>query len=191
MKESNFTSEQSFDTISQMINTAKGNFKDQSFYFLLWGWVCVFANVGTYYLINHTDYSQPHLIWLITFPAAIASAIYGYRQGRNSKVKTYADRIGISIWIAFGINLVIMLVFMHKLNYFVNPLIMMFAGAATFISGTILKFTPLKIGGALFWVFAIIAFNIDHSLQYLITAASLVCGYLVPGYMLKNRAKNG
>ena len=91
----------------------------------------------------------------------------------------------------FMVNLVLLLIFMNSINYNINPLIMMFAAMATFLSGIVLKFKPLKIGGILFWILAIVAFLSSYENQMLIAAISLVTGYLIPGYMLKNRSNNG
>jgi hypothetical protein len=43
------------------------------------------------------------------------------------------------------------------------------------------------IGGILFWVFGIISFLVPNEMQSLAGAVAILCGYLVPGYILKNK----
>ena len=174
-----------------MIHTAKGTIANNSFYFLLWGWVSVIGNLGHYILLKYTAFEAPYSIWLISIPAAIVSFTYGYIQGKNARVKTYSSNVTFWVWMCFMVNLVLLLIFMNSINYNINPLIMMFAAMATFLSGIVLKFKPLKIGGILFWILAIVAFLSSYENQMLIAAISLVTGYLIPGYMLKNRSNNG
>ncbi|MDN5205401.1 hypothetical protein QQ008_28710 [Fulvivirgaceae bacterium BMA10] len=185
------TNEKSLEIITNMIAAAKGKVDKNSFYFLLWGWVCVLANIGHYYILKFTDYPEPQIVWVITIPAAIVSAIYGYFQRKRASVKTHLGTIAFWIWMAFLISLVLILIFAHRINYQINPMIMILTASATFISGIILRFKPLIIGGILFWVFAVLALLSSLEYQYLIGAIALITGYLIPGYMLKKRANNG
>lgn len=190
-QQENMTGEESLEIIASMIQTAKGTVVNNSFHFLLWGWVCVLANLGNFYLSNWTDFESPHMVWIICIPAAFVSFIYGYFQDKNAKVHTYASTITFWIWMCFVACLVVVLVFMGKLNYNINPLVLLFAGFATFLTGIVLKFTPVKVGGILFWCFAILAFLVSVEYQALVAAVSMITGYLVPGYMLKSRSWNG
>lgn len=185
------TSEQRLEIIEQMINTAKGKFCDNSFQFLLWGWVIALANLGHYVLLHYSLYEKPEMIWLITFPAAIVSAIYGYRQGRKSTVTTYTDRVSMWIWITFFVCLMTLMFFIKEINFMITPLILLFTAFATFLSGTTIKFKPLMFGGIMFWIAAIIGFNVAYETQLLVASGAIVLGYLVPGYLLKSKNNNG
>jgi hypothetical protein len=58
----------------------------------------------------------------------------------------------------------------------------------TLVSGMILKFRPLIFGGIGFWVFGILGFLVSMETQPLIGAAAIICGYLIPAYLLKSKA---
>jgi hypothetical protein len=188
--ETKFTHQDSLDTISQMIHTAKGNVQEGSFYFLLWGWVVAFCNFSNYILLAHTDFQHPFMVWLLTIPAAIISGIYGARKKRQATFTTYYDRLYGLIWMGIGISIVVVIIFGSKINFFINPVILLMAGTGTFLSGNLLRFKPLVWGGAALWVSAVIAFMLPVALHYLVGGIAIVLGYLVPAYLLKNQ-KNG
>ncbi len=73
----------------------------------------------------------------------------------------------------------------------VAPYIMVLAGLPTFISGIILKFRPLVIGGICFWIIAIIMSFAGPEIFPLGMPVAVVAGYLIPGYMLKNKVRHG
>ena len=185
----NLSGNQSLEIITAMINTAKGDIGQSSFHFLLWGWVILIANLGHYLLQEVAHYEAPFLVWLITIPAAIASFIYGYRRGRSAKVQSHFSRIYVYTWLAFAISLVIALVFLasEERQYILNPMILILAAFATFITGISLKFKPLIIGSILFWIFAIVSLIIYNPYQYLISALAVLTGYLIPGYMIRKK----
>ena len=62
------TARESLDLIAAMIRQAKGNVQRNNFYFLLWGWVVVLANLGMYTL-QIVKYEHPYVVWVITIPA--------------------------------------------------------------------------------------------------------------------------
>jgi hypothetical protein len=184
-KNDNLTAQQSLDLITSMIREAKGNVQKSGFYFLLWGWTIVIANLGVYFMLEFTDIKNPFMIFMITIPAAIISMIYGARQERKEMAPTLLGSINKWLWIGFGINCFIFAFFGSKTNWQINPVIITMCAVPTFVSGIMLRFKPLVIGGMLFWVFGIISFLIDPKLQFLVAAVSVTVGYLVPGYMLK------
>lgn len=190
-EEQNLTSEQRIAIIEQMIHTAKGNISDGSFHFLLWGWVVALANLGHYLAVVYTNYSHPELIWIICIPAAIISGIYGYKQGEKAIVSTYTDRISKWLWVGLFPCIIIIIFFGSKINFMINPIIMLFTGYVTFQSGIIIKFKPLVIGGIIFCIASIIGFLIPNENQALVSAVAVILGYLVPGYQLKSKHKNG
>jgi hypothetical protein len=68
------------------------------------------------------------------------------------------------------------------------PFILTLAAVPTFISGIVIKFRPLIIGAVTFWIFALLANFGGPEISSLATPAAMLTGYLVPGYMLKNKS---
>src|SRR5690349_6070309 len=149
-KDENLSAHQSLDLIASMIRQAKGNVQKSSFYFLLWGWTIVIANLGVYIMLEFTTYKNPFIVFSITIPSAIISAIYGANQRKKVAAPTVLDSIYKWLWIGIAINCFIMAVFGGKTNWQINPVIITMCAVPTFISGIMLRFKPLVIGGSLF-----------------------------------------
>jgi hypothetical protein len=182
----NLSAQQSLDIITSMIQEAKGNVQQNGFHFLLWGWVVAAADMGMYALIK-LDYSHPYVVWAITIPAWITSMWVGFRQGKSERKTTHLNIINAWLWGCFGICIFTLVAFGSKLNYQLNPLIITISAIPTFMSGIIIRFKPLMLGGAVMWVAGILSFLSPKEIQPLVGAAAVLCGYLVPGYLLRNK----
>ncbi len=188
--ETNFTEKEGMQIIKEMIATSKGKIKDNSFFYLLWGWLVLSASLGNYFLIR-IEYENAWLPWpILMFLGGIVSAIQGYRIGKRSKVITVIDKAIMYLWWGFMVLMFIVLVMTayEKINWSSTyPLIISLYGLGTFVSGGILKFRPLIFGGIACWVISIIAFFVAPVNVLLLTALSIVIAYLIPGYILKSK----
>ncbi|MCE2996679.1 MAG: hypothetical protein ACK5RG_15120 [Cyclobacteriaceae bacterium] len=190
-KNDNLSPQQSLDLIASMINQAKGNVGRSSFYFLLWGWLIAFCNFGMYIVLTFTDYGEyAPSVWLLCIPAWAISAMYGRRESKTKMVQTHLDRISMWVWICMAIVITPAWVFGGKINWMMNAIILMPVGAATFLSGIIVRFNPLLAGGVVFWISGIACYFVNSTDQYLIGGIAMIFGYLVPGYMLRNQKEN-
>jgi len=127
------------------------------------------------------------------FGGGIVSGIAGYRLGKRAKAKTMFDTAMAYLWGGFVITLFIILftsasgIISWKAS---NILIIALYGLGTFVSGGLLKFKPLIIGGVFSWAIAVTTIFIPELYSMLMVALSIVVTYLVPGYMLKSKEKN-
>lgn len=179
--------QQSLDLITSMINQAKGNVRNNSFYYLFWGWVLIIAHLGSF-LLSKIDFGYPFVVWLIVIPAWIVSFMYGSRQTKKqSRATTHLEKINITLWISFGVLAIVIPFFGSFINYHINPIILLLGSMATLTSGVILKFKPLLLGGVTFFVFGLASFFFANEHQSLLSALAIALGYLVPGYLLKSQ----
>ena len=178
--------QQSLDLISSMINQAKGNVRDNSFYFLLWGWIIVVANLGVYTLLK-IEYHSPYLIWLIVIPGWIISIFWGYKKSKVARIKSHLDKVNTVVWISYGVFAITIPFFGQFINYQINPMILLVGGLCTFISGIIIRFNPLLVGGVVIFCAGLVSFFVHQEIQFLIAAVAIALGYLIPGYMLKSQ----
>ncbi len=179
------STQDSLQIIVTMIQQAKGNVQRDSFYFLLWGWVIALANIGHYVILKFTAYPRPYIVWLVAIPAYAVTLIYGYRQGKKQISRTHLDKVSAILWIGFGVSVPVIILFGERINYNINPIILLMAALPTFISGILINFRPLLIGGVLFWVASIVSFMVPYEFQYPLMAITIILGYLIPGYILK------
>ncbi|MEL6536116.1 MAG: hypothetical protein AAFQ98_11925 [Bacteroidota bacterium] len=181
--------EDSLRLISSMIETARKQIGDNGFHLLLWGWVTIILSLLHYGINVYTEYPHPYVAWFLTLPAALVSFIYGYRRGKRTKVTTYTDRLMVWVWVTVIVSIVISLCFLSYLNFQAVPIILLFAGNATFITGWMLRFRPVILGGIALWLGAVIAFLVPPAEQLLVEAIAIAFGYLIPGYFLRAHYK--
>lgn len=182
---------ESLAIINSMISTAKNRLADNGFYYIFWGWL-VFACAAINYASLVIGSAYGYYVWPVLLPlGAIVSIIYGVRQNKKETVKTYIDSYLAYCWWAFGIALFITLVFMSvhsiKTTYF---FLMLLYGMATFISGGIINFRPLVIGGIFSFICAVLSVFVSEREQYLCIALSLLGSYIIPGHLLHSKYKS-
>lgn len=189
--ETNLSHTESMKIIQEMIATSKNNLKDNSFFYLLWGWLVLVASI-THFVLIQVGYQHPYIAWPILMSAgAVASVIAGYRMGKKSRVVSHVDKMMIFLWYGFlvVITLMIFLAIFGILSWIAfYPMIISLYGLGTFVSGGVLKFKPLIIGGISCWVIAVIVVFIPGDYVLLMTALSVIIAYLVPGYILKSKS---
>jgi hypothetical protein len=180
---------ESVKIIEQMLNESKKSLVNSSFYFILWAVILIPAGIIEWYLFGEKDF---WLVWpIVSVIGGIISMTYGIIQSKKTQVKTAADRISSFTWTAFGMCMVFAIFYALSLHQLPHALILLLAGASTFISGGICKFKPFTIGGLLMIVAAVLCgFFVPADSQGLIFSAGILIGYLVPGLMLR-RSENG
>ncbi|MDZ7771445.1 MAG: hypothetical protein U5K31_01690 [Balneolaceae bacterium] len=181
---------ESLALIRDMISRAKGDFRSQAFYFLLWGWIILAGSLGHFLLLHVELTARPEWAWAVIAVGVIASFVKGARDGRTEEVRTYPNRVYSTIWMVFLANYFLIIYFLSADPHYLTPLVLLLAAGSTFLSGCVLRFPPLKYGGYFIWALAIAAFLLPLAWQLLATAAAVAGGYLVPGYLLKNSGED-
>ena len=181
------TGEESLRIITEMINKTKVNISQGSFHLLFWGWLVFFCSLAEYLLFNFTDITNPWYVWFLTIPGVFVSMTYGFIKGRKAKFHTYADMVYMWTWMGFLASAIVLFIVISDNMRNVGPFILLLAGFPTFVSGFIIKFKPLIVGGISFWVFALIAHFASPSIAPLAMPVAMLTGYLVPGYLLKRK----
>jgi hypothetical protein len=186
-EEKMMTGEESLRIISEMINRTKFDIRRGSFYLLFWGWLIFTCSLSEFLLLKFTDLTHSYYVWLLVIPGVFISMLYGFVTGRKAKVNTYTGMLYMWIWIGFLITATVLFIIQSKRMDLVSPYILLLAGFPTFVSGFLIKFKPLIAGGICFWVIALVIHFAGPSYFSLGTALAMLVGYLIPGYMLKNR----
>lgn len=174
--------------IEEMISSAKGNIKEGSVFYLIWGWLVLIAAASNYILLNFDLYEHHWIAWPILMTlGGVLTGVIGYRKGRTQRVKTYPERAMKHLWFAFLITLFSVLFGMGKIGLEASyPIIMLLYGLGTFISGGIFKFNPLRIGGVVAWVCGTIDFHVEFTDQLILIMIAIVASYIIPGHLLAN-----
>jgi branched-subunit amino acid transport protein len=182
--------EQSLQVINTMIHAAKNKLADDGFHFIFWGWLVTLCAV-THYVTIKLGFNWGPWVWMAMPIGGVVSGIYGYKQGRKVKVKTYLDTYLAYVWIGFLAALFITLVFGYahgiKATYF---FLMLLYGIATFITGGILNFKPLIFGSLFSFAFAIASVFLGEMDQFLCISGALLCSYIIPGHLLRSKYRS-
>ena len=180
---------ESLEIIREMIDKAKGNVRNDSNYYLLWGWLVFFSSLGHYILLR-LDFAMPWLTWVILMPlGGFAAGYMGYKQSKKQKTSGYSDKLMTYLWSAFVVTMIIALLNGPNIGWEVSySILIALYGLATFVSGGILRFKPLIYGGISAWVISIFSFYAPMEYLLLLMALSMVTSYLIPGYLLKRSA---
>lgn len=191
MTDQNFSPQESIRLIQSMITKTKQDISDNSIYFLVWGWISFIACTGQFVLKHLMDYERHYLVWWLVVPGIIFSIWQGYRDGKKQVVSTYIGESIKSLWLGMGICYFVLSMILTKMGWdtVVFPFFIMLYGLGTFISGNIIKFNPLVIGGIIAWILAILSVFVNYDYQMLFGAAAILVSYIIPAYLLRSRNK--
>ena len=191
MQEENFSPEESLHLIQSMIDRAKTNISDNRFYFLLWGWYVFFA-ISTQFLLKVVlHYPKHYIVWWGVSPAVLVTIWYGRKHSRTSHRTYVGDSMGY-LWMGIGIRFFVLSFiisnFQKEGSLPAYPFFIMFYGLGTFVSGKILQFKPLVIGGIINWLLACACIFVSYDYQLLLAAAAIITSYIIPGHLLKKHS---
>ena len=188
MQEENFSPQDSLQLIQSMIDKAKNTVADDSFYFLLWGWLVFAASVTQYVLKVVVQTPYHYLAWSLMFVGIVVSIVYGAKQNKNKKVRTYVEEVLNYLWIGIFISYIMLGFIFARLGWEnCYPFYMMMYAIGTFVSGRALKFPPLVWGAIGSWVLAMVATFTNYDINILLCAVAILVSYIIPGYLLKNK----
>lgn len=190
--EKELSPQESLALIHSMINKTKDSVADDSFYFLLWGWLVFVCCIAEFILKVYYQYPNHYVVWWCTPLAGILSGVYGARQSKKKKVKSFVDEALDYLWIALGLSFITLLTiniingqnWQTAFTYY----ILLYA-IGTFVTGRLIRFTPLVIGGLINFALAIISIKLNYDDQLLIGAAAIFISYIIPGHLLRMRYK--
>ena len=194
MQEEHFSSGDSIQLIQSMINKAKNQFSENGHLYLLWGWVVLVCSIAQFALLYYYEYEKHYLVWMLCWVAVIYQMFYLYRREKKKNVKTYTDEIVGFVWIAFVI-LMFLFGFLYGVQLgkdyykFITPGYLALYGLPTFLSGIILRFRPLWIGGVCCWVLSVAATFIPFEYQLLLLGLAVILAWIIPGYILQSNYK--
>lgn len=184
------TGDESLRVITQMINKTRVSVTQASFHLLLWGWLIFVCSLSEFLLWRYTDWANPWYIWFLVIPGVLVSMIYGFAKGRKEKVYTYGTSIYVWTWMAFLVSSVIFFIVYPLETGSISKYMLLMAAMPLLISGTVLRFRPLMWGAVSFWVLALVAHLGGQTVSGLAMPAAMIIGYLVPGYLLRNKGSH-
>jgi hypothetical protein len=193
MATENFSPEKSLELIQSMISKTRQSVADNSIYFLVWGWLTFFACTGQFILKHIFGNEYHYMTWALVIIGIPFTFYQGRKEEKRNRVKTYVDESMGYLWTGMAASFLVLSIIMTKLGWgnVVFPFYIMLYGLGTFVSGCMLRFRPLIIGGILAWALAIGATWASYDYQMLFGAAAILISYIIPAYLLRRRNKAG
>ncbi len=190
-KEKEFNPNESLALIESMINKAQNRFNENGHLYLLWGWTVLVCSLTHFIFLKLHVLKEPGMVWMITWLAVLYQAIFLSKKKKKERVRTYTDEIGGYVWIAFVTMMFIMIFLMSKNNSWdkTYPMFLVLYGMPTFLSGVLLRFKPLRIGGIACWLLAIASAFVSNDNQLLLLALAVISAWITPGYLLRSKYK--
>ena len=191
MEERSITPVESLQIIERMLADTRNRFYNNGFAFLLWGLIIIVACLGAFGASRSGHETLEGWIWMASIGVGTLVTIiyYGWFANKNRKF-TRLDSINGKVWIGYGISYVVLAFMAAEAHFFMPPFIFCLLGMGMFATGGIYKFWSIYAGAVVFWIGAILCTLLPHDdLQYLLSAAIMFLGYLVPGFILWLKAK--
>ena len=187
-EEKTLSPQESLNVILRAISSTKNSIRSNSFYFLLWGWAIAIASFGFFVMkVFFNAWFHFVLFPILAFIAGVITIVH-YSRKRVVSTESYVSHFLSRLWAILGIAF-IMTVFIN-VSHGESPFTytMMLAGIGTLVSGWLMKFKPLVFGGVLFLASSLVSVYVTVEYRALLQGITVVAGYLVPGYLLKNAA---
>ena len=135
------------------------------------------------------------MVWLVTIPFFIFQYFYISKKQKQQKVVTYTDYIVGFVWITFAIVIILLGFVVGMLTtgeYYTHIIHILLAiyGMPVFLTGIIVRFKPLTIGGIACWALCIISTFIKiYDYQFLLIPVAMLVAWIIPGYLLRAKYK--
>ena len=182
------STEKQIEEITNVINSTKENLKPLSVNFIFWGLLITLMSLLHYVypsLIQSTQYSA-RLFWIVLPSIGMLITIYyNIKVRKKTGYETYLSRVIKIIWGVFNLSWIYIIVLSFTLKSFHPvPPILFLLSVILIITGLIIKFKPITLGGLFLTIFTFyLNFNPGINLL-LVNIVGVSLGMLVPGLSL-------
>jgi hypothetical protein len=175
---------QSLQMIAEVISKTRENIKEHSFCFLLWGWLIAVASFLFYILRTYTSFKLFFLPFpILVVPGIIITALH--YTGKQYTSETYLNHYLKSLWLVLAVSFILVVFINVMQHYLPFTYTILIGGIGTLVSGLVLRFKPLVIGGILFLIFFALSVFLADAYKPLLQGLAVITGYIIPGYLLK------
>lgn len=181
-----FSPHESLLLIRSMIETTKHSISDKSHYYLLWGWAVMIGCFIQYLLMAVFNYAHHYYAWFITPVALVCQILFIIKDKRKERVRTFINEANAHLWMIIGLSFIPLFFIFSKIGWmYCFPIYILIYGIGTSVSGSLIKFKPLIIGGIANMVLSTITVYLRNDLQILMTAFAILISYIIPGHLLR------
>ena len=179
------TTEKHIETINNVFNSTKDNLKPLSVNFIFWGLLITLMSLF-HYVFPSLIHSFELLYWtVLPLIGMILTVYYNIKVRKRAGYETYLSRVIKIIWGVFNLSWIYIIVLSFTLKSFHPvPPILFLLSLILIITGLIIKFKPVILGGIFLTIFTFyLNFNPEFNLL-LVNVVGVSLGMLVPGLSL-------
>ncbi|HPR61179.1 MAG TPA: hypothetical protein PLF35_09545 [Prolixibacteraceae bacterium] len=187
-----FDEKQSLQVIREMIKVSQKQIQSDGILLILWGYAMLLTHLIKYLIealflpnrvIQILKYADP----VLPFLAFVFTLWYFLRQ--RKQVTSYVGQSLWYIWAALFLCLVLtnLILFqtLEKVDFTLqHPLFMVVIAFAVVVTGVILRYKLIIVGGAVFGILAFICSLLPLNQQMLLHAIAWLIAILIPGHIL-------
>ena len=176
------------EVIASVINNTRENLKPLSINFIFWGCLVIVMSLFNYAfpsLIASTQYGDVLFWTVLPLIGMILTIYYNIKYRNKTGYETYLNRVIKIIWGVFNLSWIYIIALSFTLKSFHPvPPILFLLGMMLIITGLIIKFKPITLGGIFLTIFTFyLNFNPGINLL-LVNIIGVSLGILVPGLSL-------
>jgi len=185
--EKSFDPHESLAIITSMIEAARHTISDKSAYFLLWGWAVFIGGISQYVMLVILNYEKHYYAWLVIPATMVVFFILLFREKKKETVKSFVNDANAHVWMIIGMSFIPVVFISSASKWTVSsfPLFILLYGIGTSISGALIKFKPLRIGGMICLVLAAVTGFLPYPQQILLCSVAVLISYIIPGHLLR------
>ena len=188
-EEKSLSPQESLQLITDAIIRTRESIKENSFPFLLWGWLITIASFSFFLLQQYTLSEYYFMPFPVLAIAGVIITIVYYRKRITNSTVSYLSNFLYKMWFVLGLSFFVVVFISVSQNHLPFTYTLVIAAVGTLASGLIMKFNPLITGGTIFFVAAIANVYVADDYKVLLHGVSIIFGYLIPGYLLKASSK--
>tara|TARA_B110000967_G_scaffold176546_1_gene190056 strand:+ start:169 stop:756 length:588 start_codon:yes stop_codon:yes gene_type:complete len=182
------STEQQIEIINSVIKSTKENLKPLSVNFIFWGFLIIAMSLFNYAfpsLFQSAQYSGLLFWTVVPLIGMILTVYYNINIRKKTGYETYLSRVIKIIWGVFNLSWIYIIALSFTLKSFHPvPPILFLLSIIIIITGLIIKFKPITIGGVFLTIFTFyLNFNPGINLL-LVNIVGVFLGLLVPGLSL-------
>jgi len=184
LSENELKPSESLRLIMDVIGRTKENIREHGYLFLLWGWLIAGASILFFLLHAYTSFKLYFLPFPILSLTGIIITLYSWSK-KSRAAETYIGYYLKQLWLALGISFILVIFINVVEGNLPFTYTLLLGGIGTLVSGLVLRFRPLILGGTTFLAASVASVFITDTYAPLLQGVAVIAGYLIPGYLLK------
>ena len=182
-------SKEHIEIINQMINKTKEQLRPFSLNLIFWGALISIMSIIYFNVLYLFETDMHHILFwtIIPFLGMVFMTNYNIKKGREIGYETHLSRTIKIIWSIFGIAW-LFIILLSAIQGFegatIQFLILFTSAICLLISGILIKFLPVTLGGASILLILTLSSLIPEISYTYVNLLSLTLGFTVPGLFL-------